>query len=301
MAPAAPRSRRPRRFATRLPPSLPCSLARLAAFGDIARAHAIRLVDSRRVHTRFRVRLAGAGSARHPLPHFTILYCPFHCRRLCTSLRQCARHDRLQFPLHSPPLSRRGGSRPPGPPAPIPLRLNPWFVLPDRVPRLWFSHRTQLAAGVARARACRTPHALSATRDAGRIPERVYAPEHTPRSRTPAAAGLRLSCSDPAMYSLASLEVLPRITQCVASNAPFPGLDGMPGPGFGHGVAIPRLSADLPRPVAHGHGRRRAALGFPVATGLPGPCVVHGSSRLRATRRRPEGGNYARERAKRAR
>ena len=44
-------------------PSLPCGLARLAAFGDIARAHAVRLVDTRRVHIRFRVRLATAGSA----------------------------------------------------------------------------------------------------------------------------------------------------------------------------------------------------------------------------------------------
>ena len=32
------------------------------------------------------------------------------------------------LPLHSPPLSRRGGSPPPGSPAPIPLRLNPWFL-----------------------------------------------------------------------------------------------------------------------------------------------------------------------------
>ena len=31
-------------------------------------------------------------------------------------------------PPHRPPLSRRGGSRPPGPPASIPLRLNPWFL-----------------------------------------------------------------------------------------------------------------------------------------------------------------------------
>ena len=132
-------------------PSPPYRIARLAAFGDIARAHAGRFVDTRREHARFRVRLAAAGFALHRLPHFAILYCPFHCRRLCTSLRQCARHDRLQFPLHSPPLSRRGGSRPPGPPAPIPLRLNPWFVVPDRVPRLWFSHPTQQAARVAHA------------------------------------------------------------------------------------------------------------------------------------------------------
>ncbi len=158
--------------------SLPYALARLAAFGDIARTHSVRLVDTRRVHTRFRVRLATAGSARHRLPHFAILYCPFHCRRLCTCLRQCARHDRLHYLPHSPPLSRRGGSPPPGPPAPIPLRLNPWFVVPDRVPRLWFSHRTQRAAGVAQARACHARFSVSTTFAVKLLPDRADAPEN---------------------------------------------------------------------------------------------------------------------------
>lgn len=103
------------------------------------------------------------------------------------------------------------------------------------------------------------------------MPERVYAPEHTCRSRTPAAPGLRLSRSDPAMYALASLDVLPRVTPCVASNAPFPGLDGLPGPGFGHGVAIPRT---VGRPPVQGRTRpwkaSRGARGFRSERDRPG-------------------------------
>ena len=49
-----------------------------------------------------RVCAARCGLRRHRLPHFAILYCPFHCQRLCTSLRQRAPHDCLQLPLHFP-------------------------------------------------------------------------------------------------------------------------------------------------------------------------------------------------------
>jgi len=96
------------------------------------------------VGTAVHVRVADAGFARHRLPHFAILYCPFHRHRLCSSLRQRASHDCLQFCPHRPPLSRRGGSHPPGSPESIPLRSYPGFVVPDRVPRLWFSHPTHL-------------------------------------------------------------------------------------------------------------------------------------------------------------
>ena len=138
-----------------------CRLRRVVSLGSPPSATSLSLTPSTSLTLAvstpgFRVRLADAGSARHRLPHFAFLYCPFHCRRplhVCTCLRQRAPHDCLQFSPHSPPLNRRGGSHPPGPPVPIPLRSYPGFVVPDRVPRLWFSHRTQLAAGVHQARA----------------------------------------------------------------------------------------------------------------------------------------------------
>ena len=107
-----------------------------------------------RPRRRLRVRVARYGLHRHRPLHFAILYCPFQCQHLCQSLRQRASHDCLQLPLHFPPLSRRGGSLPRASPASIPFRSYPGFAVPDRVPRLWFSHRTQHAAGVAQARAC---------------------------------------------------------------------------------------------------------------------------------------------------
>ncbi len=56
-------------------PRPPCGLARLAAFGVIALAHAVRLGDSPRRHDQICFGLAGAGFARHQPPHFSILYC----------------------------------------------------------------------------------------------------------------------------------------------------------------------------------------------------------------------------------
>jgi len=91
--------------------------------------------------------VAGAGFARHRLPHHALHLCPHHCHRLCPSLRQRAPHDCRQHCQQSPPLNRRGGSVPRASPASFPLRSYPRFVVPDRVPRLWFSHPTQPAAG----------------------------------------------------------------------------------------------------------------------------------------------------------
>ena len=108
-------------------------------------------------------RLAGAGFARHLLPHSTILYCPIHYHRslhIRPCLRQRAPHDCPQLRSHPPPLNRRGGSPLPGSPAPIPLRSYQGFVVPDRVPRLWFSHlphRGACRAMSAPGRAVRAP------------------------------------------------------------------------------------------------------------------------------------------------
>ena len=71
-----------------------------------------------------RCRRPRCARPRHRPPHYPVHLCPGHCSRL----RQCARHDRLHYLPHSSPLNRRGGSPPPDPPAPFPLRLCPWFL-----------------------------------------------------------------------------------------------------------------------------------------------------------------------------
>lgn len=98
-------------------------LARLVASGDFA---SLVPSDSLRSSSAppLRVRVARCGLRCHRLPHYPVHLCPDQCTRL----RQCARHDRLHYLPHSPPLSRRGGSPPPGSPAPFPLRLCPWFL-----------------------------------------------------------------------------------------------------------------------------------------------------------------------------
>ena len=71
-----------------------------------------------------RIRIARCGRRPSLLPHHTLHL--FH--RHCSRLRQRALHDRPQSCPPSPPLNRRRGSHPPGPPATIPLRLCPWFL-----------------------------------------------------------------------------------------------------------------------------------------------------------------------------
>ena len=88
-----------------LPPRFVCwhpELARPSSFNAVPRGNfptPAPLAVGNSAH----VRLAGAGCARHRLPHFAILYCPFHCQPLCPSLRQFASHVRRrlrQHPLH---------------------------------------------------------------------------------------------------------------------------------------------------------------------------------------------------------
>ncbi len=110
-----------------------------------------------------RVRFTRCGLRCHRLPHYPVHLCPGYCSRL----RQCARHDRLHYLPHSPPLSRRGGSPPPGPPASVPLRLCPWFlrsrpparalVLTPHAPPMLVAPFAPLACGILRTRRLWTP------------------------------------------------------------------------------------------------------------------------------------------------
>ena len=59
----------------------------------------------------------------------------------------------------------------------------PGFFVPDRLRGLWFSHRTQLAAGVAQARACRAfPCALDDRGCRAHAGTSVFSREYTPSS-----------------------------------------------------------------------------------------------------------------------
>ena len=83
--------------------------ARLAASGDIGQLMpSASLRSPSATPPGSAVRSASESFARHRLPHFAILYCPFHCQRLCKSLRQCARHHRSVCPLGIPRLTPSG-------------------------------------------------------------------------------------------------------------------------------------------------------------------------------------------------
>ena len=109
-----------------------------------------------RRHRTTRCRRPRCARPRHRPPHYPLHLCPGQCSRL----RQCARHDRLHYLPHSPPLNRRGGSLRRVLRRPFPFACAPGFFVPDRLRGLWFSHRTQLAAGVAQARACHAPFSV---------------------------------------------------------------------------------------------------------------------------------------------
>ena len=126
------------------PDSLPspvCGLARLAAFGDVAHAHAVRLatlvfgVAPPRSRRPVRASPSPASALRHPVLSIP-LSAPLHEPPAACSARLPSASSAL------PPLSRRGGSRQRASPASIPPRSYPEFVVLDRVPRLWFSHPT---------------------------------------------------------------------------------------------------------------------------------------------------------------
>ncbi len=74
---------------------------------------------------------AGVGFAIHRLAHRAVQSCPHQCGHLRPSLRQRAAHDCLRLRPHRPPLTRRGGSPPPGSPASISRTL----MLPIRPSR----------------------------------------------------------------------------------------------------------------------------------------------------------------------
>ncbi len=64
--------------------------------------------------------VAGARFAAHRAPHYAVQSCPHQCGHFHPSLRQRAAHDCLRLQPHRRPLTRRGGSPPPGSPASIP-------------------------------------------------------------------------------------------------------------------------------------------------------------------------------------
>jgi len=103
--------------------------------------------------------------------------------------------DCLQLPLHFPPLSRRGGSHPPGSLESIPLRSYPGFVVLDRVPRLWFSHPTQPAARARPAHLWPTPVCAPAAFGCPALVGSSVCRTDTRRYLSPDHAGLRLSCT----------------------------------------------------------------------------------------------------------
>ena len=75
-------------------------------------------------------------------PHYAVQSCPHQCGHFRPSLRQRAAHDCLRLRPHRRPLTRRGGSPPPGPPASIP-QTSMLPIRPSRPPgRPWFSHPT---------------------------------------------------------------------------------------------------------------------------------------------------------------
>ena len=152
--------------------------------------------------------VAGAGFAAHRAPHYAVQSCPHRCGHFRPSLRQRASHDCLRLRPHRRPLTRRGGSPPPGSPASIP-QTSMLPIRPSRPPgRPWVSHRN--AAGC-RARHRVTESALpvpiddmrrqeapGATRS-GRVLRRTRVLSHSchrvappvPRKHRPVAPGLR--------------------------------------------------------------------------------------------------------------
>ena len=84
---------------------------------------------------------AGAGFAVHRLAHRVMQSRPHKCGQRRRRFRRRAAHDPVQLPLHSRPLTRRGGSDVPLSPAPISRTSMP-LDWPSRPPgRPWFSHR----------------------------------------------------------------------------------------------------------------------------------------------------------------
>ena len=69
--------------------------------------------------------VAGDGFAVHRAPHYAMHRWQHQCGQLRHRLRQRAAHDCPRLRPHRPPLIRRRGSIPPGPPAPIPRTLMP--------------------------------------------------------------------------------------------------------------------------------------------------------------------------------